>query len=93
MFQFTFHNLKGYFEEAIAGGYRIMTCEEYVSYKQRPVREEKVLINRVDIDLSCRKAKRIANSVSRNEDTRHLFCPFFSMPRNIIPSPSRIIGV
>jgi hypothetical protein len=60
MFQFTFQNLKRYFEVAIASGYRIMTCEEYVSYKQRPIREEKVLINRVDIDISCRKARKIA---------------------------------
>jgi hypothetical protein len=49
-----------YFEEAIENGYKIMTCEEYVSCKRNSFREDKVLINRVDIDISCRKAKRIA---------------------------------
>lgn len=60
MFPFTFQNLKDYFEEAVGNGYRIMTCEEYVAYKWRASQEEKVLINRVDIDVSCRKAKKIA---------------------------------
>lgn len=58
-FAFTFANCRRYFQEALDNGYRIITCEEYVAYKKSG-RTDKILVNRVDVDVSCKKAKRLA---------------------------------
>jgi len=56
---FTFAGCEGYFREALDNGYRVITCEEYIAYKESG-RTDKVWVNRLDVDISCRKAKRLA---------------------------------
>lgn len=58
-YQFTFANLKRSFERCLAAGYKIITCREYVQHKARK-NKPRVLVNRVDIDFSINKAKRLA---------------------------------
>lgn len=56
---FTFADCKKYFREVLDNGYRIITCEGYVAYKKNGC-ADKILVNRVDIDTSCEKAKKLA---------------------------------
>lgn len=58
IFHFTFDDIKAQFHTAIDIGYKIETCEDYaplgiVSSK------EKILINRIDIDFSIKKAIKL----------------------------------
>lgn len=57
---FTLANYKRYFQEALDNGYKIIACKEYVAYKESG-RADKILVNRVDIDVSCEKAKGLAS--------------------------------
>lgn len=58
-FQFTFSNLERYFQVGIDQGYKIIPCREYPQHKQASA-QNKILVNRVDIDFSVKKAGRIA---------------------------------
>ena len=57
-FQFTFSKIKQYFQEVLRQNYQVITCREYIDYKKN-CQKNKVLVNRVDIDMSCSKAKRL----------------------------------
>jgi hypothetical protein len=58
VFHFTFDNLKKQYETALNSGYKIITCADYLEYKKN--RESaKVLVNRVDIDVSVKKAEKL----------------------------------
>lgn len=59
IFPFTFSNLKAYFEIALSNEYDVITCKNFINYKNEG-KSNKILVNRVDIDLSCKKARRIA---------------------------------
>ncbi|MFH2036256.1 MAG: hypothetical protein ABIJ45_07635 [Candidatus Zixiibacteriota bacterium] len=59
-FIFTYKKLKSYFQEALNNGYKVITCHEYLDYKKEN-RTDKIIVNRVDIDLSCKKAKLTAD--------------------------------
>ena len=63
-FHFTYANLERQLGAALAEGYRFLTCEEYYYGKARASLPERTLVNRVDIDLSCAKAKRLAEIFS-----------------------------
>lgn len=54
---FTFEFLKSEFEKIISLGYRIITCAEFVEVKK--TKYSKVLVNRVDIDFSVKKAEKL----------------------------------
>jgi hypothetical protein len=58
-FQFTFAIIREYFQAVLKSRYEVITCEEYIPAKARGL-APKTLVNRVDIDLSCKKAKRLA---------------------------------
>ncbi|UCD17687.1 MAG: hypothetical protein JSV44_01940 [Candidatus Zixiibacteriota bacterium] len=58
-FSFTFAKIADHFRQALQTGYRVITCREYVDYKKSG-QSDKILVNRVDIDFSCRKAGRLA---------------------------------
>jgi len=58
-FAFTFAKIRQCFEEALACGYCVITCREYLDMKKSGW-SGKLLVNRVDIDQSPRKAKRLA---------------------------------
>jgi len=63
LFPFTFANLRRYYEVAIESGYRIITCLDWAN-GTRPEYGEKLLVNRVDIDVSPGKTRRLAQIYS-----------------------------
>lgn len=58
-FPFTFDKIRAHFEEVARQGYRVIRCRDYVDYK-RSGATDKVLINRIDVDVSPKKALRLA---------------------------------
>lgn len=59
-FGFTFANLHRYYAAALDNGYRVITCEQWAR-GVRPESGQKVLVNRVDIDVAPKKARRLAS--------------------------------
>lgn len=59
-FQFTYKSLQSQLQKAIDTGYSFMTIEEYYNKSKLEVLPQKLIVNRVDIDFSCKKAKRLA---------------------------------
>jgi len=64
-FHFTFDKLEQQITTAIECGYQFFTCEEFVRKKAEGTLPQQVLVNRVDIDFSCKKAKRLAQIFNR----------------------------
>ena len=62
-FHFTFASIENQFKAAINAGYEVLTCEEYYHRKNRL--PSKTLVNRVDIDLSVKKAGRLLEIFNR----------------------------
>jgi hypothetical protein len=62
-FKFTFANIEDQYRSAVDAGYKVITCEEY--YKRKSMLPAKTLVNRVDIDLSVKKAERLADIFNR----------------------------
>lgn len=58
-FVFHYNDLKSHLSRALDQGYEFMSCEEYALNKRNL--PEFTLVNRVDIDLSCKKAEKIAD--------------------------------
>lgn len=56
-FHFTFNNIEKQYKTALEKGYHFITCEEYAKNKNR--KYTKTVINRIDIDLSIKKAERV----------------------------------
>jgi hypothetical protein len=61
--QFTFDELERQYREAKALGYVFMTCHEYLERKQSLPKLS--VVNRVDIDVSVRKAERLLGLFER----------------------------
>jgi len=59
-FKFTFDNIAEQYRVALEKGYEFCTCEEYVQRK-REGRIHKLIVNRVDIDFSVKRAERLGN--------------------------------
>ena len=57
-FIFTFQNIEGQYAKALELGYKIMTCEG-VGVKTK--KEDLIIVNRVDVDFSVKKALRLSN--------------------------------
>lgn len=60
-FHFTFENIKTQYQKALNLGYEVITCEKYCDLKKNNVVPDKCIVNRVDIDLSVRKAERLVD--------------------------------
>ena len=58
-FEFTFENIKKQYKHALDEGYEFLTCEEY--FQQKNNLGAATLVNRVDIDFSCKKAENLLN--------------------------------
>ena len=56
-FHFTFKSIEKQYQQAIKVGYKFITCAEYVKCKHQlsPL----TIVNRVDVDFSLKKAKRL----------------------------------
>lgn len=63
--QFTFESIERQLGAAIAQGYEFMTCARYVAGKAAGSLPERTLVNRVDIDFSCTKARELAAIFNR----------------------------
>jgi len=57
-FQFTFKNIREQYQKAIDRGYKVITCFQYIDHKKRN-NTQKILVNRVDIDLSVKKTEKL----------------------------------
>jgi hypothetical protein len=58
-FQFTFGNIKQQYKTAIESGYSIITCNDYFELKRKCSIPSKCIVNRIDIDLSVKKAETL----------------------------------
>jgi hypothetical protein len=56
--EFTFKKIEGHFQIALDNGYKFFTCEEY-NDTRRISHIHKILINRVDVDFSIKKAEKL----------------------------------
>lgn len=56
--KFTFAYLKSQFEQVLENGYSILKCEDYIQWTKKNA-NEKIIVNRVDIDFSVKKAERL----------------------------------
>lgn len=59
-FHFTFSNLERQLIIAKESNYQFITCQDYIDARAIGNIPSLAVINRVDIDLSCKKAKRLA---------------------------------
>lgn len=57
--KFTFDYIEQQFTDVKRLGYKFITCEEYVLQKSNIKSTDKIVVNRLDIDLSVKKTNRI----------------------------------
>lgn len=62
-FHFTFANLESQFKTALEAGYQFLTCAEYA--ERKPNLPDLTVVNRVDIDVSVKKADRLRGMFER----------------------------
>ena len=62
-YSFTWKNLEKEYSEFLKSGYQIITCEEYVRQKGKLI--QKTMVNRIDIDLSIKKAANLLDIFDR----------------------------
>ena len=65
--EFTFSSLEMQLSAAIECGYKFLTCENYRNERAAGNLQPKVLVVRVDIDYSCKKARRLMEILNRLE--------------------------
>tara|TARA_B100000963_G_scaffold143536_1_gene125043 strand:+ start:2724 stop:3440 length:717 start_codon:yes stop_codon:yes gene_type:complete len=61
-FKFTFKNIQKEYERLLEMGYQVITCSDYAE-KKYPL-SNKAVINRIDIDVSVKKAERLSEIYS-----------------------------
>jgi len=59
MFKFTYNYIEEQYKQVKEMGYKFITCEEYVKKKSILKASDKVVVNRVDVDLSVKKTKKL----------------------------------
>jgi hypothetical protein len=59
MINFTFSYLHDQYAALIDAGYSVMSCRQYVDADKDNLISQKIIVNRVDIDLSVKKADRL----------------------------------
>ena len=62
-FQFTFANIEAQYQSALDAGYKFITCAEFAERKN--TLSDLTVVNRVDIDLSVKKADRLRDIYDR----------------------------
>lgn len=62
-FHFTFANIEAQYREALMAGYTFINCSEYADRKHEL--QPLTIVNRVDIDLSVKKADRLRDIFDR----------------------------
>ena len=56
-FHYTYENIRKQYQSAISCGYKIITCKEFYDLKNQDFLFEKIIVNRIDIDLSLKKTE------------------------------------
>jgi len=64
-FDFTFASIEAQLTAAVERGYHFLTCRDYASKKASGTVPCRALVNRVDIDFSCKKARRLVDIFNR----------------------------
>jgi len=64
-FHFTFQNLERQLQAALEYGYEFCTCADYVKLKESQQIPDRLIVNRVDIDFSVKKAERLGEIFQR----------------------------
>ncbi len=59
-FIFTYDNLLQHYKDVVSQGYEVITCLDYYT-KKSEFSNQKIVVNRVDIDLSVKKTKRLVD--------------------------------
>jgi hypothetical protein len=59
--QFTYGALRSQLQSALDAGYQFLSCEEYIIQSKENRLPKYTLVNRIDIDLCCKKAEKLAN--------------------------------
>ena len=62
-FHFTFTNIEKQYKKALDLGYNLITCKKFADNQNKL--KKHTTVNRVDIDLSVKKAGRLGNIFSR----------------------------
>lgn len=62
--KFTYKNIESQYQKALENGYRFCTCEEFVSLKKMG-KLNKLIVNRIDIDYSVKRAERLGEIFNR----------------------------
>ena len=62
-YKFTWKNIEEEYKSFLKSGYQIITCENYVRLKGNI--NQKTLVNRIDIDLSVKKATNLLDIFDR----------------------------
>ena len=86
-FHFTFNNLENQFQKILKLGYNFTTCSNF--YKNKKNLPNLTIVNRVDIDLSVKKAERLCENFNRSKIKATFL--FVYMLKNIILSLLKII--
>ncbi|GEM_PF-394203 len=63
VFKFTFGHIEEYYRAVLEAGYDVITCQQYVDVKKKKF--DKILVARVDIDFSVKKAKYLVEMFNR----------------------------
>jgi len=58
-FHFTFNNIQHQYMAAIDSNYKFITCSDYYNLKKRNKPIVKTIVNRIDIDVSVKKAEKL----------------------------------
>lgn len=64
---FTFDYIDGQYQAALKAGYTVVNCRQYVQLRADGRVPERTLINRIDIDVSVKKAGRLGDIYRRLE--------------------------
>lgn len=76
-YRFTFRNIERELRQLLALGYKVITCAQYAARKQAAgtgwPADERVVVLRVDVDMSLKKAERLAAIFRRLDITASFF--------------------
>ena len=71
-YSFTWNNLKNEYINFIENGYQILTCAEYVRFKDNL--RNKTVVNRIDIDFSVKKVSNLLDIFDELDIKGSFFC-------------------
>jgi len=83
-FRFTFASLEYCFQAALDRGYQVVSCLDYATRYRSGSRPPKLLINRIDVDVSVRRAERLGELFDRLGITATFFFRLHATEYNLL---------